>query len=344
MMVEIKNIIKKYNNINAVNNVSLEVNQGDLLALLGPSGCGKTTLLRIIAGLTKPDSGRILINGKDITNLPPQKRNTALVFQSYALFPHLNVAENIAYGLKNKDLSKKVINQKLQQIADIIELKGLLNRQIFELSGGQQQRVALARALVLEPDILLFDEPLSNLDEKLRVNMRQEIKRIQSELNITSIYVTHDQKEALAIANKIAVMNSGVIEQLGSSNEIYHHPVNSFVSNFIGESNLVKPQIVKRSKNSCIIKVLDLQVEINTASDEFLCLIRPEEIYPTQHNGIEVKVKWVENMGNIVRYTLSVGNDILIMDRLNKLSNKKYEIGEKLTVLFEKQAVKIVEV
>ncbi|QOR36849.1 TOBE domain-containing protein [Clostridium sp. 'deep sea'] len=174
--------------------------------------------------------------------------------------------------------------------------------------------------------------------------MRQEIKRIQSELNITSIYVTHDQKEALAIANKIAVMNSGVIEQLGSSNEIYHHPVNSFVSNFIGESNLVKPQIVKRSKNSCIIKVLDLQVEINTASDEFLCLIRPEEIYPTQHNGIEVKVKWVENMGNIVRYTLSVGNDILIMDRLNKLSNKKYEIGEKLTVFFEKQAVKIVEV
>ncbi|QOR36850.1 ABC transporter ATP-binding protein [Clostridium sp. 'deep sea'] len=154
MMVEIKNIIKKYNNINAVNNVSLEVNQGDLLALLGPSGCGKTTLLRIIAGLAKPDSGRILINGKDITNLPPQKRNTALVFQSYALFPHLNVAENIAYGLKNKDLSKKVINQKLQQIADIIELKGLLNRQIFELSGGQQQRVALARALVLEPDIL----------------------------------------------------------------------------------------------------------------------------------------------------------------------------------------------
>jgi len=344
MKVEIKHITKKYSELAAVNDVSLEINQGELLALLGPSGCGKTTLLRVIAGLIEHEEGTIIVKGKDITNLPPQKRNAALVFQSYALFPHMNVAENIAYGLRHKGLSKQAIHEKLTAISATVELEGYLQRQIHELSGGQQQRVALARALILEPDILLFDEPLSNLDEKLRVNMRQEIKRIQSQLNITSIYVTHDQKEALSIADKIAVMNQGIIEQIGSPDELYHHPTNTFVANFIGNANLIEPEIVHHNGSQYTVKLLGRTIEVVSKSKCFQCLVRPEEIYPDPNSTTRVRIQWVENLGNILRYTLVHENDRLFMDRLNRMDTENYAIDDVITITFNQEAVKTVDV
>jgi len=344
MTVKISNITKKYGDIAAVKNASLELQQGELLALLGPSGCGKTTLLRTIAGLIEHESGKISIDERDITNLSPQKRNTALVFQSYALFPHLSVADNILYGLKNKGLSKKDMKTKLNKITKIVELEDYLDRHIHELSGGQQQRVALARALILEPDMLLFDEPLSNLDEKLRVNMRQEIRKIQKRLNITSIYVTHDQKEALSISDKIAVMNKGTIEQIGHPDEIYHNPKNAFVANFIGKVNMIEPKILNRNEGTVLVDLLGNKVELKTSQNQFLCLIRPEEIYPVEKSGLTYTIDWVENLGNILRYTLKNGNKTLIMDRLNRINNIKFSINEEIDISFNASAAKVIKI
>ncbi|RME65887.1 MAG: ABC transporter ATP-binding protein, partial [Caldilineae bacterium] len=214
----------------AVDDVNLDIERGQFVTLLGPSGCGKTTTLRLIAGFEFPTTGRIVLDGEDIADLPPNRRDMAMVFQSYAIFPHLNVFENIAYGLRIKKLSNQEIRRQVATVLELTELTGLENRQPNQLSGGQQQRVALARALVMEPKVLLFDEPLSNLDAKLRVQMRSEIRRIQQELGITSVYVTHDQDEAMVLSDRIVVMNQGRIQQVGSAPEIYRRPANRFVA------------------------------------------------------------------------------------------------------------------
>lgn len=236
--LEIKHLQKSYENKKVLNDINLSVNEGELVSILGPSGCGKTTTLRIIAGLLDKDDGEILLSGNDLSEVPVHKRNLGMVFQSYALFPHLNVFENVAFGLKMRHLSKNEIQDKVNEILDITNLFNLKDRYPSELSGGQQQRVSLARGLVIKPKLLLMDEPLSNLDAKLRIQMREEIKRLQNKLGITTIFVTHDQEECFVISDHVAVMNKGRIEQFDIPQNIYNHPKTKFVADFIGYENL----------------------------------------------------------------------------------------------------------
>ena len=238
--VIIKNAVKKYGNFTALNGVSLDIKQGEFFTLLGPSGCGKTTLLRMIAGFNTVDGGEICFDDKVINGLEAHKRDIGMVFQNYAIFPHLTVAENVAYGLKARKYPKEKIPAKVDEALDLVQIKNLRDRKPNELSGGQQQRVALARAFVVEPGVLLMDEPLSNLDAKLRVQMRTVIKKLQRRLGITTIYVTHDQEEALAISDRIAVINEGNVMQVGTPEAIYKKPENAFVAGFIGVSNFLE--------------------------------------------------------------------------------------------------------
>ncbi|MGL4676583.1 MAG: ABC transporter ATP-binding protein [Brevinema sp.] len=237
--VELKNIHKRFGEYHAINDVSFSIEEGSFFSLLGPSGCGKTTLLRIIAGLEYPSSGQILFNNVDISNTPIEKRHIGMVFQNYALFPHMSVYENIIYGLKIKNVDPDLITQDTQYYLKLMNLTGLEKRLPHELSGGQQQRVALARALITKPFLLLLDEPLSNLDVKLREEIREELMRIKQETEITTLYVTHDQSEALYLADNIAIMKQGLIQQLDSAHTIYHRPKNSNVANFVGEANII---------------------------------------------------------------------------------------------------------
>ena len=229
----------------AVKDTSLTIEPGSFVTLLGPSGCGKTTTLRMIAGFESPDEGEIYLGDEAINELTPNKRDTAMVFQSYALLPHYNVFDNVAYGLKLRKVPKDEIKERVMRILDLVELTGMEGRMTNQLSGGQQQRVALARALVIEPSVLLFDEPLSNLDAKLRVQLRNELKKMQKDFGITTIYVTHDQEEALTLSDRIAVFNKGVIEQIGTPNEVYNHSATEFVCNFIGDINRLETPLVQ---------------------------------------------------------------------------------------------------
>lgn len=268
-ILELKNIVKQFADYTAVNGVSLSIEQGEFFTLLGPSGCGKTTLLRMIAGFESPDSGQIILEGKDIKNLPPEKRPLHTVFQSYALFPHMTVRDNIAFPLKMAKLAKpEIITRVNEQIASV-QLEQFADRYPHELSGGQRQRVAIARSLVNRPKLLLLDEPLSALDARLREHMHVELVKMQENSGVTFIYVTHDQSEALALSSRIAVMNHGIVEQLGSPRDIYSHPKSYYVADFIGKCNLLKAKV---------IEVLPSQYRIRVA-DSFELLI--------DHDGVE---------------------------------------------------------
>ena len=277
-IIELKNISKNFEDQQVLKGIDLNIYENEFLTLLGPSGCGKTTLLRIIGGFEEPSNGQLIFDGKDISKVPPYKREVNTVFQKYALFPFLNVADNIAFGLNLKKMDKDVIEKKVSKMLELVGLKGFEKRDVTLLSGGQQQRVAIARALVNEPKVLLLDEPLGALDAKLRKDMQIELKRIQQSLEITFIYVTHDQEEALTMSDTVVVMNNGDIQQIGSPVDIYNEPKNAFVADFIGESNILNGMMVK-----------DLLVEIN--GHRFECVdtgfgenkpvdvvIRPEDI------------------------------------------------------------------
>jgi iron(III) transport system ATP-binding protein len=253
--VEFRNVTMRYGSVVAVNNVSFTIEPGKLVTLLGPSGCGKTTTLRMIAGLEIASEGQILIGGKDVTRLSAADRDVSMVFQSYALFPHMSVLENVAYGPTVKGLGKAISQQMAFEKLELVGLKGLEKRFPSELSGGQQQRVAVARALVLEPQVLLFDEPLSNLDAKLRRRVREDIRRLQQQLNLTVAYVTHDQEEALAVSDRIIVMSNAVIAQEGSPRELYQEPANAFVADFIGDANIVDGEILRVAKNIADVRI-----------------------------------------------------------------------------------------
>ncbi|MFH1640298.1 MAG: ABC transporter ATP-binding protein [Chloroflexota bacterium] len=309
--LELRNISKGFGGQKVLRNLSLGIKKGELCCLLGPSGCGKTTLLRIIDGLLPPDGGHLYLMGNDITPLPPQKRNIGLVFQNYALFPHMNVSDNIAYGLHRRKITFKAIKSRVDGALKLVQLEGYGDRRIHELSGGQQQRVALARSLVIEPELLLLDEPLSNLDARLRADVRDEIRRIQQSLGITTIYVTHDQEEAMGISDRIVVMNRGKIEQVGSPREIYEKPASRFVADFIGRMNFIPGKVIG-TKLMLFGRIFDLPYGNWRDGIEVVCAIRPEKLRLEKNDGGQVTgtVTDVVYLGATVRYYLATdGSD-----------------------------------
>jgi len=330
----------------AVNHVDLDIEQGEFVTLLGPSGCGKTTTLRLIAGFEFPTSGKIILDGKDVAPLPPDKREMSMVFQSYAIFPHLSVFENIAYGLKIKKMPKKDIRQRVAQVLELTELAGLENRAPNQLSGGQQQRVALARAFVMEPKVLLLDEPLSNLDAKLREQMRVELRRIQSQLGITSVYVTHDQVEAMALSDRIVVMNQGRIEQVGKPWQVYRKPASEFVANFIGRANFVDGEVQRVAGDRLVVKALGGILDIPQPQDErrpgeaVRLVMRPEAIkLDAQDDSFPAIVRRSSYLGELIEYDLEVAGQLLIATETDVVRAHVYPVGEKINVSFYKNAV-----
>ncbi|MBU1343457.1 MAG: ABC transporter ATP-binding protein, partial [Proteobacteria bacterium] len=269
--VTFKGIEKQYGKVTAVKKMDLEIPEGSLVTLLGPSGCGKTTLLRMLAGLEEPTSGDIYVNGKRINDTPIHKRNLGIIFQNYALFPHKTIFENVAFGLKYRNVSKAVITGKVEKALETVRLPGVGNRMPSMLSGGQQQRIALARAIVIEPDVLLMDEPLSALDENLREDMRREIDNLQKALGVTTIFVTHDQREALSMSDKVVVMKDGFVQQEGTPEEVYNNSINHFVADFLGHSNFI----------NCRVKEKDGDYLSVTLEDDTTCLAVPSETFNT---------------------------------------------------------------
>ncbi len=311
--VDIKNVVKRYGDFTAINDVSLDIKEGEFFTLLGPSGCGKTTLLRMIAGFNSIEAGDILFGSQVINKVPAHKRDIGMVFQNYAVFPHLSIYDNVGYGLKARKIPKDVAHKKIMEALEIVQISDLKDRMPTALSGGQQQRVALARAIVIEPKILLMDEPLSNLDAKLRVQMRTVIKKLQRKLNITTVYVTHDQEEALAISDRIAVMNKGVVMQCDAPDVIYQRPANTFVSNFIGTSNFIKGNYNGNNEISIgsysFEKPLSLDKE-----DEVLISIRPEQFLfaDESETGIEGEIILSTFLGDFVNYEVQLEDKSII--------------------------------
>lgn len=293
-LIQLKNLTKNFDDQQVLRGINLDIYENEFLTLLGPSGCGKTTTLRIIAGFEEPSGGEVLFDGIEISKLPPYKREVNTVFQKYALFPHLNVAENIAFGLNLKKVEKSVIDQKVGKMLKMVGLEGFEKRDVTLLSGGQQQRVAIARALVNEPKVLLLDEPLGALDAKIRKQMQIELKKIQQEVGITFIYVTHDQEEALSMSDTVVVMNNGEIQQIGSPTDIYNEPENRFVASFIGESNIIEDAVMKKdllvSFDGFDFECVDKGFKDN---EEVEVVLRPEDIdiVDVEHSKIKGTVK-----------------------------------------------------
>ena len=351
-VVEITDIVKRYGRVTAVDGFSLTVGRGEFVSLLGPSGCGKTTLLRLIAGLLRADSGEVVIDGQDMSNVPPNKRDIGLVFQNYALFPHMNVYENLAFGLRMRKMGKSEIRERVTRALELIGLPEVEERTPQQMSGGQQQRVALARALVIEPRLLLLDEPLSNLDAKLREGMRFEILRIQRQLGITSIYVTHDQEEALTLSDRVVVMNEGHVMQIGAPTDIYERPENLFVASFIGKVNSYRCRVVEGADAEGRATVgLDgvgrLQLRAPRAvaeGDEVTVAVRPERIRLTHRGQEEPGAQASENRfnavidavmysGSMTVYLLNLGSDKeLTVEEKNSTGPSDFRVGENVDV------------
>lgn len=324
----------------AVDDANLVIEPGSFVTLLGPSGCGKTTTLRMIAGFESPDEGEIYLGNEAINELTPNKRDTAMVFQSYALFPHYNVFDNVAYGLKLRKMDKKEIHDKVMEILNLVELSGMEGRMTNQLSGGQQQRVALARALVVEPSVLLFDEPLSNLDAKLRVSMRTEIRNIQQRVGITAIYVTHDQSEAMALSDQIIIMNKGVVAQIGTPQEIYYHPTNEFVADFIGEANFLKGKLIAKDGDRGTLDIDGCKVEVDSVSsfkegDICTVVLRPESAVIADEGQLPCNVVLSCFMGSYQNYHVMVGNTLVKITDFNPKHKKIYRAGENAYVKFD---------
>ena len=330
----------------AVKDTTLDIEPGTFVTLLGPSGCGKTTTLRMIAGFESPDEGEIYLGGEPINELTPNKRDTAMVFQSYALLPHYNVFDNVAYGLKIRKLPKAEIKEKVTNILKLVELEGMESRMTNQLSGGQQQRVALARALVLEPGVLLFDEPLSNLDAKLRVTMRTEIRKIQQKVGITAIYVTHDQSEAMSISDKIIIMSNGRVEQIGTPQEVYYQPNSRFVADFIGEANFLDARVKAAKEGKADILVSGQEMTVNNYVDakpgeDVLLVLRPEAVRLSDTGQLPGEVILSTFMGAYQYYHLRVGDITVQITEYNPVGKKIFRVGDKAALAFDPAGVYI---
>ena len=326
-MIRLNDIVVKFGDFTALHNINVHVKEGEFFTFLGPSGCGKTTTLRTLTGFIEPVEGSVLANGKDITHVPIEERNIGIVFQSYALFPTMTVYDNIAFGLKVKKMKKPEIDKKVRSIAQKVDLTDeQLMKAVSQLSGGQQQRVAIARALVTDPAIICMDEPLSNLDAKLRVQLRNELKKMQKEFGITTIYVTHDQEEALTLSDRIAVFNKGCIEQIGTPNEIYNHSDTEFVCNFIGDINRLSDEVV----NEMIAHGADL----SPANHNYIRLERIHVNVPPKADDMtfEGVVEQMEYYGLYIKYYINLGSEVIKVIEKNDGVNI-YEAGETVTAV-----------
>ena len=351
--VRLENVSKIYidpktnKEFKAVDSINVTMAPGDFITLLGPSGCGKTTTLRMIAGFESPDEGEIYLGDQAINSLTPNKRDTAMVFQSYALFPHLNVFDNVAYGLKLRKLPKEQIRKKVFDMLDLVGLEGMENRYTNQLSGGQQQRVALARALVVEPGVLLFDEPLSNLDAKLRVYMRTEIRRIQQQFGITAIYVTHDQSEAMSISDQIIIMNKGVIAQTGTPREIYYHPNSEFVADFIGEANFLRGQVASLEGDLMLVEVQGVKLPVArpasapAVGQPCTLMLRPEAVLLREQGVLPCKVILSCFMGSYQNYHVMVGDTLVKIADNYPVGRRVFQAGEQAWLDFGKDNVHV---
>ena len=352
--VRLEHIVKEYiapdkSVFRAVDDVSLHIEPGEFITLLGPSGCGKTTTLRMVAGFEVPTSGSIFLGDEKINNLTPDKRDTAMVFQSYALFPHYDVFNNISYGLRMNKLPEKIISEKVAAIIELVGLTGMEKRYPNEISGGQQQRVALARALVMEPGVMLFDEPLSNLDAKLRISMRTEIRKIQRRLGVTSIYVTHDQSEAMALSDKIIIMNKGHIEQIGTPEEIYQRPASEFVADFIGRANFMKAVIRGQNEKGVFVEIYgkELCVQGNrattyTSGESVTIVVRPESISVGREGQFDGVITMSTFMGAHAEYFVQLGDVVLDVEQLNPMGTQMFKENEKVRIHMNENSVYIV--
>ena len=338
-IISFENVNKFYEDTHVLKNINFEIEKGKFYTLLGPSGCGKTTILRIIAGFTDVSNGKVTLNGQDVTNLPPNKRKVNTVFQDYALFPHMNVFENIAFGLRLKKTPENIIKEKVADALKMVQLSGYENREISQMSGGQQQRVAIARALVNEPEVLLLDEPLSALDLKLRTDMQYELRELQQRLGITFIFVTHDQEEALAMSDEIFVMSKGEVVQSGTPVDIYDEPINRFVADFIGESNIVDGVM----KEDYLVEFVGKEFECADAgmrpNEKVEIVIRPEDLSLTSIEKGKLTVEVDTQLFRGVHYEIICydenGNEWMIH------STRKAEVGSKVGLYFEPQDIHV---
>lgn len=344
--VEFKHVTKAYGDVQAVRDLNFTIEYGKLVTLLGPSGCGKTTTLRLIAGLEMVTEGNVFIGDKEVTRLSASDRDVSMVFQSYALFPHMTVMQNVSYGLTMSRMSKAEVSEKAHEGLNLVGLTGFGGRLPSELSGGQQQRVAVARALVLEPEVLLFDEPLSNLDAKLRRRVREEIRELQQKLGLTTVYVTHDQEEALAVSDRIIVMNEAVIAQEGTPHQLYEEPVNLFVSDFIGDANLVKAEIISIDGDDAEVNIGGILVKLphrGIPTGEVDVAIRPQAIRlnrTVNKDEISATILKSSYLGDHIEYTLeSTLGELFVID--NQME-KQFESGSAVSITFRTSGLSMI--
>ncbi len=333
--VELVNVTKRYGDVVAVDSLNLEIKSGEFLSLLGPSGCGKTTTLRMLAGFEQPDEGFVRISGEYVQGVPPYKRDVNTVFQHYALFPHMSVAENVAYGLRQKGVSKSEIGSKVIEALDMVQMSKMANRKPRQLSGGQQQRVAVARALVNRPSILLLDEPLGALDRKLREEMQIELKLLQSRLGITFVFVTHDQEEAMSMSDRIAIMLNGHVEQLGDPETVYERPASAFVAGFVGRNNFWRGVATSNGAkgNDGTVFVATRPEETVPAGQDALAAVRPETINlsatkpSSDANYVSAKVAGVSHFGDVLQYVVTAGSRDLLV-QVSRTDPSRFAVGD----------------
>lgn len=349
--LSISHITKQYGDTVVVDDFNLDIEKGEFVSFLGPSGCGKTTTLRMVAGFEVPTSGKILLDGADITDRAPNQRNVGMIFQSYALFPNMTVAQNIGFGLSVRKEPKELITQRVDEMISLINLEKHSHKYPYQLSGGQQQRVSLARALAIHPQVLLLDEPLSALDAKIRISLRAEIRAIQRKLGITAIFVTHDQEEALSISDRIVVMNSGLMEQVGTPFEIYNFPTTVFSANFVGTLNNASAEVVNPAKSLIAIDGVQLESAVDLKGkkkgDKVRVAIRPERLsFASEQKKANVVDAIIENitfLGSVVRIQIKIGDTKFNMDTFNNPFLELPKIGSKEQVTCSREAVLVLD-